>query len=576
MLKFKQMPKIWKVKPKITKEFQNKFPEINPVVLQLLFNRGLTDQEKIDEFQNPDYSQDVHDPYLFTDMQKAVDRIVEAVKSNQKIVVHGDYDADGVSSTVVLVETLSKLGVKQENLNIYIPHRNTEGYGLNGETVKNFVADKVDLIITVDCGVSNAPEVKMAQQAGIDVIITDHHHVPEQLPEAYAIINPKVKSDKYPFTELAGVGVAFKLAQAIRHSQKIEGSFEKWLLDLVAIGTVADSVPLIGENRTLVKYGLIVLNKTRRLGLLELIKITRVNLGELDSHSISFQIGPRLNAAGRIEHANTAYQLLISKDQQTATDLAEQLGNTNQQRQRITKDLTANAMSQIGDLGKRLVIFVEGEGEQWQAGIVGLIAGKIADKFFRPTFVICRREGEYIGSGRSIDFLDIMEVLEQAKKYLTKYGGHAQACGLTLSGEESLSEFKKIATQTIEKKLKGMDLRPQIEIDMQLTLSMVDWSLLNELENFRPFGEGNRKPLFVAKNLKLVNFDKVGAEKKHLRLLVSHPEGQPRKAIAFGFGDRGDKLKVGQMIDLVFSVDINEWNGNREIQLKVIDIKEDD
>ncbi|MFH1598088.1 MAG: single-stranded-DNA-specific exonuclease RecJ [Patescibacteria group bacterium] len=567
------MSKIWKIKPKISKESQNNFPEINPVVLQLLYNRGLSNQEAIDEFLNPDYSQDVHDPFLFQDMQKAVDRIVKAVSSEKKIVVHGDYDADGVSASAVLVEVLRKLGIKQENLYIYIPHRNTEGYGLSEETVNNLVKSKTDLIITADCGISNVNEVNLAQQKGIDVIITDHHTVPSELPKSFAIINPKVKSDKYPFAELSGVGVAFKLVQALRRHQKIEGGFEKWLLDLVALGTVADSVPLLGENRTLVKYGLIVLNKTRRLGLRRLYSVARIELGEINARSISFQIAPRLNAAGRLEHANTAYQLLISEEKQATEDLANQLNNTNFQRQQITDSLKKEAFNQIGDKVEDLVIFVHGQDQRWQPGIIGLIAGRVSDQYFRPAFVICQQDNLFIGSGRSIEQLDIMEVLADCRQYLQKFGGHAQACGFTLEGEANLEGFKKMATEIINQKLQGQDLRPQIEIESAIRLSDIDWDLFEELDNFSPFGEGNRQPIFLTKQVKLDQMEKVGADKRHLRLALSQGSKKFHKTIGFGMGDWADKLKLGDTVDVVYTVDVNEWNGNRELQLKLIDIK---
>ncbi|MBU1148462.1 DHH family phosphoesterase, partial [Patescibacteria group bacterium] len=366
--------------------------------------------------------------------------------------------------------------------------------------------------------------------------------------------------------------VAFKLAQAVRRQQKLEGSFEKWLLDVVAIGTVADSVPLVGENRTLVRYGLIVLNKTRRLGLHKLIEKARIQIGSIDAKAISFQIAPRLNAAGRIEHANTAYQLLITNNEKASQELADQLEATNQQRQKITEKLTTIAQAQIGELADRLVLFVSEQGEDWQAGIIGLIAGKISASHFRPTFVICKRENEFIGSGRSIEYLDIMEVLENSNKYLHKFGGHPQACGFTIDSQANLDNFQITATKFISNQLKDKDLRPQMDIEAEVMLDQVDWDLLEMMNCFSPFGEGNRRPIFVVKNVELTNFELVGLEKQHLRIFVKDKKGTVKKTIAFGFGQIAEKLEVGKNIDLVFSMGVNEWNGNRELQLKVIDL----
>ena len=340
------MVKKWKIAQKINDDFRNKFPEISPVILQLLYNRGLKSQDEIDIFLGPDYNQNQNDPFDFSDMKKAVEIIDQA----ERITIFGDYDADGVTSTALLYLSLKRIG--KENLSIYIPNRLKEGYGMSRGAVKELIKKKVDLIITCDCGITNIEEARLAKEAGVKLIITDHHLPGNELPEAEAIICPTVKGEKYPFKKLAGVGVAFKLAQALLREGENSQAFEKWLLDLVAIGTVADIVPLLGENRILVKWGLLVLNKTQRLGLKELIKSINVK-GGLGTYNIGYQIGPRLNAAGRMDHANIAYDLLITDDEAEAIAIANDLNGKNKERQKATDEMMKLSLEQIGEPGDK-------------------------------------------------------------------------------------------------------------------------------------------------------------------------------------------------------------------------------
>jgi single-stranded-DNA-specific exonuclease len=568
--KGKTMDKKWQIAPKINQSTKNKFPEINPIILQLLFNRGLGTQEKIDEFLNPDYGQDIHDPFLFRDMNKAVDRILKAIKKKEKIVVYGDYDADGVCATVLLAEVLKELGALPE---VYIPYRNTEGYGLNDKAVEELSRSGTKLIITVDCGISNKNEIEKAKKNGIEVIITDHHYEPKELPKAFATINPKIHGEKYPFDDLAGVGVAFKLAQALLKTEKnINQGFEKWLLDLVALGTVTDIADLLGENRTLVRYGLIVLKKTKRLGLLELLKAAQINPYEIDSRVIGYYLGPRLNAAGRLDHASTAYQLLITEDENEAKKIAQDLDGKNRQRQKMTKKIVQEALKQIGkiDEKKKLLTAI---GESWPAGVVGLVAGKIADQYYRPTLIMERGEYEIIGSGRSIEEFNLIRALQKMEKYLSRYGGHAQACGFTMTNEKNLEKFRAELEKIVEEELKGKELYPKINIDLEIDLEEVNWDLYENTEKFEPFGEANQDPVFLAKNLKVVGIECVGQDGKHLRLQVNHNTRMVKKAIGFNFGYWSDKINVGDKIDMVFKLEVNQWNGSRELQLKVVDLK---
>ena len=432
---------------KIDDEFRKKFPEINAVVLQLLYSRGLKEQDKIDRFLGPDYLADQNNPFLFNDMKKAVAIILKVLKQKQKIVIYGDYDADGVTATAVLNLTLKRMGVK--NLSFYIPNRLNEGYGMNKEAVKEIAKEKNDLVITVDCGITNLEEVELAKEKGMQVIITDHHLPGEKLPKADAIICPTLKNEKYPFKNLAGVGVAFKLAQALLTEYKHNNeAFEKWLLDLVAIGTVADVVPLLGENRTLVKWGLLVLNKTQRMGLKELIEGANLKR-PLGTYNIGFQIAPRLNAAGRMDHANTAYELLVTQDEAEAIAIVNDLNKKNQSRQKVTEEMLKISLEQIGEpKDKDKILFSSYDG--WSPGLVGLAAGKLCDKFHRPVIVLARLPApersdggqgkigdKYVGSGRSIQEFDIIQALSECSQYLEEFGGHRQACGLTVIGEEN-------------------------------------------------------------------------------------------------------------------------------------------
>ncbi|MFH0819338.1 MAG: single-stranded-DNA-specific exonuclease RecJ [Patescibacteria group bacterium] len=558
----------WNVVAKMPESLKDKFPEINPIILQLLFNRQITEQKQIEEFITPDYSTDQNSPFLFRDMEKVLARIEQALSKHEKVVIHGDYDADGVCSTCLMHEVLTAIGIK--NLSIYIPDRETEGYGLNMNTINNFIQAKVDLIITVDCGIANAKEIAYALENKIDTIITDHHAEPLDMPtSAVAIIDSAISSEPYPFKKLAGVGVAFKVAQALIKKYELGEGFEKWLLDLVAISTITDCMPLLGENRTLVKYGLMVLNKTKRLGLLELIKSIGNNFLSIDSHIVGFRLGPRLNAAGRMDHANSAYQLLATKDPAESVDLSRQLNQSNTNRQKITEKITNQAKEQIAGEIDESVYFAYHR--DWPIGILGLVAGKISDLYQKPTFIITENQGEITGSGRSIEQINIIEAIQQCEEYLSRFGGHAQACGFSLKNGASLSEFKIKLRRIIGEKIKNKVLKKTVRIESEITLSDITWELMNELEKFSPFGEGNPKPLFLLKNLTIRDWQIVGQNNKHLRLIFEQ-DNIVKKAIGFNFGSFSDQIDRDKKIDIVAELDVNEWNGNKEQQLKIVDI----
>ncbi|MBU4332752.1 single-stranded-DNA-specific exonuclease RecJ [Patescibacteria group bacterium] len=567
------MQKQWKIKEKISDKIKNEFPEVNSIILQLLYNRGLTKQKDVDEFLNPDYGQDSHDPFLFKDMEKAVARIGQAIERDDKVLVYGDYDADGVCSSVVLYEIFKKLDLDVE---VYLPHREKEGYGLNMKACDYIIGQGVKLAVTVDCGISNKDEIKKLQDAGIDVIILDHHHPPAKLPKAYAIIDAKVEGEIYPFKELAGVGVAFKFVQALVSKGKLKQGQEKWFLDLVALATVADCCSLLGENRTLVKWGMVVLNKTKRLGLQELIKAAGRELGKIDTYAIGYQLAPRINAAGRMNHANGAFKLLISKNAAEAEKLALGLNKENVERQKLTDRMVTEAKAQIEPFREeaKLIFVINPEKGDWPPGVVGLVAGKLCEQYHRPTLALGRSEdGKLVGSGRSIDEFNIIKAVTEASEYLSHFGGHSGACGFTIKSDGDTEPFKQKMIEIAESQLKDIEPSPVLEVDAQVGLREVSWELFEQLENFEPFGDDNLKPRFLAKDLEVADFSAVGSDGKHMRLMLNQCEVKNRKTIGFGFGDWCGRLKVGDKVDMVFEVDVNEWNGNRELQMKIVDMK---
>lgn len=562
------MSYIWQSPKQIDEEILEKFPELHPIVVQLLYNRGLDSQIKIDEFLYPDYSRDVYDPYLFRDMAKACARIDSAIENKEKITVYGDYDADGVCSSVILETVLKKVGAIVE---VYLPHREKDGYGLNKNSVKEIIDNGTSLIITCDCGISNVDEVAFANENKTDVIITDHHSIPETLPKALAIIHPKIEGEEYPFKFLAGGGVAFKLAQALlKKNEKLQDKEkeieEKWLLDLVAISTVADMVPLLGENRTLVKYGLLVLKKSKHLGLKKLLEIANIDVNKIDAQTISFSVGPRINAAGRMDHANLAYYMLMEEDEERATQLASDLNQSNLDRQKLTDQVVREAKQMDIDSADRLLTFYK---EDWPAGLTGLVAGRLLRDYGKPCIVMTKVADQIIGSSRSVNGFNITAALTENKHLINRFGGHPQAAGFAIkeeNKEELMANLKKIALE----QLKDIDLTPKIDIELEVDFEDINWELVDLLDKFSPFGQENPEPLFMSKGLKITLARKVGIDQKHWKLELS--KGNKAKG-AIAFGLTNIDLAVGDSVDVVYNLSINQWNGNREIQLIIRDIK---
>ncbi|MCK5490521.1 MAG: single-stranded-DNA-specific exonuclease RecJ [Candidatus Pacebacteria bacterium] len=601
--------KRWLINKKYPKKFQEQFPEFSSIVLQLLWDRKINNQTLINEFFNPDYLQDIHNPYLLKDMDKAVQRIFHALENDEKIFVYGDYDVDGVTSSVVIVKTLIELKsvlkqISKEEakkfISVYIPDRELEGYGLNKEAVKKIKQEKTDLIITVDCGISSFESVEIINKLGMEIIITDHHHIPEKIPNALAVINSRQKDCGYPFKNLAGVGIAFKLVQGLlvelekrkpNGKIKLTLGFEKWLLDFVALGTVADCVDLVGENRTLLTYGLIVINKTQRVGIKKLVEAAgtkmRVNgnvteTKAIDATTIGFMLAPRLNAAGRMDHANTSYELLICENATEAEKLVGKLEKNNQSRQRITEKAMQEIKERLNKKKKLPKIIIESDAD-WRIGIVGLVAGKLVNEYARPFLVLQSQKELLAGSGRSISEFNLIEAIEKCKDILISFGGHSQAAGLKVE-EKNFKKLKKRLEQIADEILSEDDLIPSVEIDCEVQHEQIDWSLFDEVEKFNPFGNGNQKPVFVTKKFEVHEIRTVGSDNAHLKLCfkISLSDGSVKyfKAIGFRLGklaeempDGKNGLRWGDIVDVVFQLEINEWNGKRELQMNVLDLK---
>ncbi|HNV96799.1 MAG TPA: single-stranded-DNA-specific exonuclease RecJ [bacterium] len=566
------MSKKWKLAESILDDLIKEFPDLSPVILQLLHNRGIKTQEQIDEFFNADFISDICDPYVLIDMERAVKRIFEAVEKNEKVLIYGDYDADGVTSSTLLYDIFTQIGLHPE---VYIPQRETEGYGLNESAVKEIIDRKFNLVVTCDCGISNFDEVELFNNYGVDVIITDHHKEPEKLPNAFAIIHPGLKRENYPSKNLAGVGVTYKLASGIIKSEffnKDETEREKslkWLLDLVAIGSVTDMVPLIGENRTLVKYGLIVLRKTQRLGLQQLYEIAGTNVDKINSTTIGFQIGPRLNSAGRMDHANNAFELLKTNNLETAIKIAKELNISNTKRQDLTNKIVQDAKSQI-DCVDENTKFIFVKNEKWNLGIIGLVAGKLSQEYYRPSFVLGYDGKYWVCSCRSIDEIDIMEIILKFSDKLIRFGGHKSAAGFSIP-EENLEFVQNVIKNELEKKLQGIELSPSLKVESEINLSDIDWNLCDWLEKFEPFGMENPEPKFLLKNCIVKEISTIGSDKSHLRITLEQ-DGIIKRAVGFGFANKFSNLKIGDKIDLVVNIGINEWNGNRNIEIYISDM----
>jgi single-stranded-DNA-specific exonuclease len=559
--------KRWNIPSQIPVEVRQQLQKYSPVMQQILYNRGITTaiaaQEYLEAASPPGC-----EPNNMLGIPQAVERIDYAIKSSQAIAIYGDYDVDGVTATALLTTLLRSIGA---NVIGYIPNRFDEGYGLNIEALRALHEQGVKLVISVDCGIRSPLEADFAKQIGLDLIITDHHHPSDVLPDAYTIINPKQLGDDYPDKNLAGVGIAYKLAEALL--EKTSGSRATQTdpqdyLDLVALGTVADIAPLIGENRSMVRAGLQRINRQQRQGLRSLLGVAGYQNKFITAEDIGFVIGPRLNAAGRLDTAQAALELLVSQDVQKTGYLAQLLDQQNQERQRITREIQIHAETYaLAQEEAPYILFAVDE--NYNPGVVGLAASKLQEKFYRPAVVAHQGENFTRASCRSIPEFHITDALDQCAELMEHHGGHAAAAGFTIRNDR-LDELIQRLRAIAEKELHDKDLRPVLKADIDIPLSELKPEILKELDKLQPTGQKNPSALFASRNLKVIKKRALGKENAHLKMVVS--DGSIYyDAIAFRFGHWVDKLPAE--IDMIYAYEVNEYNGRTSIQLNVRDLR---
>ena len=535
---------------------------LSMLVAGILVNRGITQEEQIKIFLNPT-REDFYDPYLLQDMEIAVNKIIEIIESKGRILIYGDYDVDGITSIAVLKKFLDERGL---NVDYHIPNRLNEGYGLKKETLEEIAKKNYDLMITVDCGISAIEEVDFANELGIKTIITDHHETLDEIPKAIAVVNPKRRDNVYPFRGLAGVGVVFKLIQAISIKLGLEEREYLKYLDLVCVGTISDIVPLVDENRVITKLGLKLVEVTKNIGLRELINISRYK--KIDSSTVSFGIAPRINACGRMGHAEEALKLFLTSNITEAKEITKKLEEYNQERQSIEKRIYTEALEKLKDeeeAKKDSIVLVS---HNWHHGVIGIVASKLTEQFYKPSILLSIEDGEVKGSGRSIPGFDLHEALCKTSEYLEKFGGHEMAVGLTLK-EANYDSFKKEFEKLVEES-NVAEFVPIINIDGQLQSKDIKKEIAKEISILEPFGEANKMPLILFKNLKIDSIRAL-SEGKHLKLTLKN-ENQWIDAIGFNLGSLSDEYQLGDKIDVVGTLEINEYNNNEYVQINMKDI----
>lgn len=546
---------------------------------QLLVNRGVP-AERREVFLHPNWERDTYSPFVFTKMQQAIDAMFRSLEAGDAIVIHGDYDADGVSGSSLLCEALRLVALKLDfalNLEVFLPDREKDGYGVAFHTIDRFIAEGKKLLVTVDCGVANGLELDRAHDAGIDVVVCDHHQMGTHYPSNAIVLHPLAPGETYPNKTLCGTGVAFKFASGLIEEARKRGAdiplgYEKWFLDFVAIATVTDVMPLLGENRALEFFGLQVLNKTRRPGLLALLRQSGTELGTIDTQSIGFRIGPRLNAAGRLASAKLAFDTLTATSSVDADCAAMKLETLNTQRQSIFKEHYKEAEVIAQSMMETSSVLVVAS-ETWLPGIVGLIAGRLVNDFGKPAFAMTRVDEKYVGSGRTAGGLHLVEAMNSCGDIFIKKGGHPQACGLSVSSMEHVEAFRA-GVNMFAKTFFG-DAGPSVQlfVDAVVAPSTVTLDLLSELDRCAPFGEGNRPPVFAALRCTVMVAETMGSTGTHLRLTVLDDAGVVCKMIGFGMGEQVATLGRGTKIDIAYEPGVNTWNGRTDVQCRMTDIR---
>ena len=558
------MNKKWEV----CKENKNDIDKISEenglsnLISSILASRGIIEKEDVREFLNPTRD-DFHDPFLMPDMEKAVDRILKAIQTQEKTIIYGDYDVDGITSITVLKKFL-----EERNLQVgeYIPNRLNEGYGLNKEAVKKIAEQGYKLIITVDCGISCIEEIKYATELGLEVIVTDHHEPAEELPKCLAVVDAKRKDNQYPFNQLAGVGVVFKLIQAISIKLNLDNREYLKYLDIVCVGTISDIVPLVDENRVITKLGLKLVPISKNIGLRTLLASTGYK--EVNSTTISFGIAPRINACGRMGEEKEALRLFLTNDLHEAKEITERLNNYNLERQETEKRIFKQALEQIENGEKDKSCIVLGQ-EGWHHGIIGIVASKVTDIYFKPSILICFEGEEGKGSGRSIPGFNLHDAVMNCDTYVGKFGGHSMAIGINVK-RENFEKFKKEFEEYTQNSHIS-DIIPIIQIDKQVDIKKINIQEVNELKLLEPYGEGNKMPVFLIKNLKILSIRSL-SEGKHIKLKLGI-DNYMIDAIGFNMGEVADKYLIGDKVDIVGSLEVNQFGGNENIQVNLKDLR---
>lgn len=534
----------------------------SPYFIQLCLQRNLTTKDEIEHFLSPDESW-FHDPLSMHDMEKSVDRILLAIEKNEKITVYGDYDADGVTSTSIMIETLEMLGAE---VDYYIPNRFTDGYGPNKEVFRQLIEKGTQIILTVDNGVAGNEAIEFAARQSVDVIVTDHHELPDELPNAFSIVHPKHPEGDYPFSDLSGAGVAFKLSHALLQEFPIE------FLELAAIGTVADLVSLTDENRAIVKYGLESLKQTGRIGLLQLMRDVGLTPNEIDETSIGFKIGPILNAIGRLEDASIACELLTTFDDSRAKELSTYLIDKNEERKDIVKMIVEEAKEMLAEKksDKPVVVLEKGN---WHEGVLGIVASRIVKDTGKPTIILRKdsETGEAKGSARSIEAFNLFEACNEVRDLFLNFGGHHMAAGMTLL-TENIEKLEEELSNKAYEIMKTTSFNQQLDIDLTVNVDDVSIESIREVNQLKPFGTGNPMPQVCLENITPKQSKKIGVEKNHLKMIAAEQDNSV-DVIGFQFGSYADLLNDQTNVSLVGKLDINEWNGNQKSQLILEDIR---
>ncbi|MEK9156105.1 MAG: single-stranded-DNA-specific exonuclease RecJ [Patescibacteria group bacterium] len=547
----------WLVKPRKHRD----------IVDQLLVNRGVDLAQK-QAFLEADFNTGLFDPYLLPDMDKAVKRIIRAVETGEKVGIFADYDADGTPGAALLYKTFTKIGLRSE---VFIPTRE-DGYGLSQKGIDHLVGKGCRVIVTVDLGIRNETEAVYCQNQKVDLIITDHHLIGDEIPRAFAVINPKLVNSKYPFPDLCGCGVAYKLVWALsKHYPKISESFLKWNLDLAAISTISDVVPLISENRVIAKYGLCVLRKTRNKGLRHLYRFAGIDPAAINTYAVGFQIGPRINTPGRIDRATKSFDLLVSDESAQLISLAGWLNAKNVERQRAMEKLYAEAEAIIEeeDLSKKKIIVVDGD---WNKGILGPPASQLAEKYHRPVILFARAGEEYHGSARSISGVNIIDILEKVGHLTLKFGGHAGAAGITVA-KSGYRRFCDGVALVSDQAISESKLVPSMGIDCELSADEMTPDTVNKIAQMEPFGLGNPKPMFALMGVLIKNPRFVGNDRQHFSALVEKGKFS-FKAIIFNCQIEESIIQSNILYDIIFYLEIDSWNGHNRVSLNVVDLRE--